>query len=46
MTAPAAISATSRPAADSRTDLVGLDLADLTALFADLGEPAFRARQL
>jgi len=46
MTAPAAISAAARPEPDSRTDLLGLDLAALTALFAELGEPAFRARQL
>ena len=33
-------------AGDGRTDLVGYDLAALTALFVELGEPAFRARQL
>ncbi|MGE0255885.1 MAG: 23S rRNA (adenine(2503)-C(2))-methyltransferase RlmN [Alphaproteobacteria bacterium] len=46
MTAAAPSAAASRPDADDRTDLVGLDLAALTALFAELGEPAFRARQL
>ncbi|MBM3558576.1 MAG: 23S rRNA (adenine(2503)-C(2))-methyltransferase RlmN [Alphaproteobacteria bacterium] len=42
----ATTSAAGRPATDGRTDLVGLDLAALTALFAELDEPAFRARQL
>ncbi|MCK5444245.1 MAG: 23S rRNA (adenine(2503)-C(2))-methyltransferase RlmN [Rhodospirillaceae bacterium] len=31
---------------DTRTNLIGLDRADLASIFKDLDEPAFRARQL
>ena len=34
------------PAADGRRALIGLDRDELTALFREMGEPAFRARQL
>jgi 23S rRNA (adenine2503-C2)-methyltransferase len=34
------------PAADGRRALIGLDRDELTALFHEMGEPAFRARQL
>ena len=34
------------PRADGRTDVVGLTRAELAGLLADMGEPAFRARQL
>jgi 23S rRNA (adenine2503-C2)-methyltransferase len=34
------------PPADGRRNLVGLSRAELTAAMAELGEPAFRARQL
>lgn len=34
------------PTPDERVNLIGLDMAALNALIADMGEPAFRAKQL
>ncbi|HVY99579.1 MAG TPA: 23S rRNA (adenine(2503)-C(2))-methyltransferase RlmN [Dongiaceae bacterium] len=42
----AAVFAAPAPRADEKRVLVGLDRAELTALMQEIGEPAFRARQL
>jgi 23S rRNA (adenine2503-C2)-methyltransferase len=46
MTTKPTIPLTPRPAAPARLDLLGMSFAELTALVADWGQPAFRAKQL
>ena len=42
----AAVFAAPEPSADAKRELVGLDRAEMAALMAEIGEPAFRAKQL